>query len=132
MNAPLSGPDYLTDKRSVHTKLVAKISNVEAEALIKLNEKAADGWKNWKDLKLQYKGQGMFDLDIKEAKKTVDNLVYTGERPPQMYWTKFEQQLNTTFATYVKVEKRIVHSDIMKLTHLMTRVKCDSLNAVTV
>ena len=48
-----------------------------------------------------------------------------------MYCTKFEQQLNTAFATYVKVEGRIVHLDIMKLTHLMTKVKCDSLNAVT-
>ena len=58
-------------------------------------------------------------------------MVYTGERPPQMYWTKFKQQLNTAFATYVKVEGRIFHSDIMKLTHFMTKVKCDSLNAVT-
>ena len=39
--------------------------------------------------------------------------------------------MNTAFATYVKVEGRIVHSDIMKLTHFMTKVKCDSLNAVT-
>ena len=58
-------------------------------------------------------------------------MVYTGERPPQMYWTKFEQQLNTAFAKYVKLVGRIVHLDIMKLTHLMTKVKCDSLNAVT-
>ena len=55
----------------------------------------------------------MFALDIKEARKTLDNLDYTGERPPQMYWTKFEQKLNTTFATYVKVEGRVVHSDAM-------------------
>ena len=48
-----------------------------------------------------------------------------------MHWTKFKQQLNTAFATYVKVEGRIVHLDIMKLKHLMTKVKCDSLNAVT-
>ena len=48
-----------------------------------------------------------------------------------MYWTKFEQQLNTTFVTYVKVECRVVHSDMMKLVHLMMKVKCDSLKAVT-
>ena len=80
-NALLSGADYLTDKKAVHTKLVAMISDAEAEALIKLNEKAADGQKDWKDLKLHYEGQGMFALDIKE------DLVYTGDRPPQMYWT---------------------------------------------
>ena len=132
LNAPLSGADYLTDRRDVHTNLVAVVStNPEAEALSKLNEKDADGRKDWKDLQLHYEGQGMFALEIKEAKRTLDNLVYTGEIPPKIYWTKFEQQLNTAFATYVKVEVRIVHSDIMKLTHLMTKVKCDSLNAVT-
>ena len=73
----------------------------------------------------------MFALEIREARETLDNLVYTGERLPQMYWTKSEQQLNTAFATYVKVEGIIVHLDIMKLTHLMTKVKCDSLNAGT-
>ena len=73
----------------------------------------------------------MFALEIKEAKRTIDHLVYTGARPPQMYWTKFEQQLNTAFATYVRVEGRIVHSYKMKLTHLMNKVKCDSLNTVT-
>ena len=132
MNAPLSGADYLTDRRAVHIKLVALIStNPEAEALIKLNEKEADGQKDWKELKLHYEGQGMFALEIKEARKTLDNLVYTGERQPQMYWTKFEQQLMTAFTTYVKVKGRIVHSDMMKLTHLMIKVKCHSLNAVT-
>ena len=132
LNAPLSGADYLTDRRAVHTKLVDMVStNPEAETWIKLNEKDADGRKDWKDLQLQYEGQVMFALEIKEAKRILDNLVHTGERPPQIYWTKFEQQLITAFATYAKVEGRIVHSDIMKLTHSMTKVKCDLLNAVT-
>ena len=43
LNVPLSGADYLTDRRAVHTNLVAMVStNPEAEALIKLNEKDAD------------------------------------------------------------------------------------------
>ena len=92
LNVPLSGADYLTDRRAVHTKLVDMVStNPEAEAWIKLNEKDADGQKYWKDLQLHYEGQVMFALEIKEAKRTLDNLVYTGERPPQMYWTKFER-----------------------------------------
>ena len=134
LNAPQSGADYLTDRRAVYTKLVAMIStNAEAEGLIKLNKTETDGCKDWKHLKLHYADQGIFALEIKEAAKNIlDNLVYTGMRPPQMYWTKFEQKVNTAFVIYVKVEKRIVHSDIMKLTHLMTKVKCDSLSAVTV
>ena len=104
LNAPLSGADYLIDRRAVHTKIVAMVStNPEAEALIKLNEKDADVRKDLKDMQFYYEGQGMFALEIKEAKSTLDNLVYTGERPPQMYWTKFEQQFPTAFATYVKV-----------------------------
>ena len=55
--------------------------NAEAEALIKLNETEADGQKYWKDLKLHCEGQGMFVLDIKGARKILDNLVYTRERP---------------------------------------------------
>ena len=73
----------------------------------------------------------MFALEIKEARKILDNLVYTGERHPQMYWTKFEQQLNTAFATYMEVEGRVVHFDVMELSSLMLKVKCDSLSAVT-
>ena len=36
LNAPLSGADYLTDRRAVHTKPVAMVStNPEPDALIK-------------------------------------------------------------------------------------------------
>ena len=54
-------------------------------------------------------------MRVPASTKTLDNLIYTGERPPNMTWTKFEQQLNTTFAIYVKVKKRVVHSNAMKL-----------------
>lgn len=43
----------------------------------------------------------MFAIDINEA----ENMSYQGEKPPAMFWTKFEQKLNTAFAAYVKVEK---------------------------
>ena len=57
LNVPLSGADYLTDRRAVHTKLVAMVStNQEGESLIKLNEKYAAGQKDWKDLQLHYEG----------------------------------------------------------------------------
>ena len=132
LNAPLSGADYMTDRRAVHTKLVALIStNPDAEALIKLNEKNANGRKDWKDLKFHYEGKGMFAIDLNEAKQILRNLTYKGESPPHEYWDKFERQLNTAFATYVKVEKRIVHSDSMKLTHLLDVVNCNKLVATT-
>ena len=40
-------------------------TNPEDEALIKFNEKNADGRKDWKDLQLNYEGQEMFALEIK-------------------------------------------------------------------
>lgn len=48
MNAPLLGPDYLTDRRAVHTKMVVALitTNPEAQALIKLNKKDTDGCKD--------------------------------------------------------------------------------------
>ena len=67
----------------------------------------------------------MFAIEIREAEKILNNLVYQDKKPPGMYWTKLEQQLNTAFVTYVKVEQRLVHSDSMKLWHLMSKVKCE-------
>ena len=107
MNAPLTGADYLEDRRTVHTKLKALISEKpESEALIKLKEREADGRTDWKVLKLHYEGDGIYSKDMKQAKKILDNLIYQGERPPTMDWTKFEQQLDSAFAAYVRKEKR--------------------------
>ena len=84
LNASLSGAAYLTDKRSVHTKLVALIStNPEAEAILKLNELIADGRKDWKDLKVHYEGQGMFAIDINEAENILKTMCYQGEKYPR-------------------------------------------------
>jgi murein L,D-transpeptidase YafK len=47
-----------------------------------------------------------------------------------MDWTKFEQELNDAFAAYVKTEKRVVHSDQMKLSILQDKIKCDALLSV--
>ena len=59
--------------------------------------------------------------------KTLDNLIYNGERPPAMDWTKFEQELNVAFAAYVKSENREVYSNKMKLQILQDKIKCDEL-----
>ena len=82
-------------------------------------------------MKLHYEGSDIYALDVKQAKRTLDNLIYTGERPLNMYWTRFDQQLNTAFAIYAKVEKRVVHSDVLKLGFLLDTVKCDILKPFT-
>jgi hypothetical protein len=44
-----------------------------------------------------------------------------------MDWTKFERELEAAFATYVRKEKREVHSNDMKITILQDKIKCDEL-----
>ena len=48
-----------------------------------------------------------------------------------MTWTKFEQDLNTAFATYVKSEKKEVFSNQMKFSYLQDKIKCDTLLSVS-
>ena len=58
------------------------------------------------------------------------DLHYEGEKPT-INWIKFEQLLNTAFATYVKYENREVHSDRMKLKLLIKKVRCPNLASTT-
>ena len=132
MNSSLTGLDYLMDRRVVHTKLVALISsNPDAESLIKLNEKEANGRKSWQDLKLHYEGKGMYGYDIKSAKDILRNLTYKGENPPKESWDKFERQINTAFSTFVKVYNREVYCNEMKLAHIVDAVQCPKMSAVS-
>ena len=132
LNAPLTGSDYLQDRRAVHTKLVAMIAtNPDAEALIKLNEKDANGRKFWKDLKLHYEGTGMHAVDVMAASNTLTGLIYKGEFPPKETWDIFERKLNTAFATYVKHYKRETHCNEMKLTLLSNKVQCPKMAAIS-
>ena len=129
-NAPLHGPAFVTDSALVHTLLVNLINqNTEAEALIKVHEHERDGRKDWKALCGTFEGHGIFGVDIGQAERDLDNLVYQGENKPIMYWAKFEQRLNQAFATYVQHEGRRVHSDEMKLRTLLKKVRVDWLQA---
>ena len=106
-------------------------TNPDAEALIKLNERDADGRKSWKDLQLHYEGIGMHAIDIKAANKILKNLVYKGEFPPKETWDLFESKLNTAFATYVKHFKRQTHCNEMKLSTLTDAIQCPKMAAVS-
>ena len=56
-------------------------TNPEAEDLIKLNEKDADGQKDWKYLQLHYEGQGMFALEIKGMRHYLGPIIWMIEGP---------------------------------------------------
>ena len=79
-------------------------------------------------LKTHYEGRGLYTNDMLKAEKDLRSLQYTGEKHPHMWWTEFESRLNTAFATFVRIEKRTVHSDNMKLRILLDKISCDFLN----
>ena len=46
-----------------------------------------------------------------------------------MWWSKFENELTTTFTTYYLKEGRVVHSNEMKLRILAKKVNADFLQS---
>ena len=131
MNAPLNGASFATDSAIVHTYLINLIAqNTEAEAIVKLYETDRNGRKDWTALKLHYEGQGMYSTDIAAAENDIDNLFYSGERPPQMDWSMFERRLNVAFHVYQKREGREVFSDAMKLRTLIKKIRCEWLKPI--
>lgn len=128
--APLHGEAFITDTTQVHVYLINLIAqNDEAEAIIKANDTERNGRKDWMSLKTHYEGRGLYTNDMLKAEQDLRSLHYTGEKHPHMWWTEFESRLNTAFATYVRIERRVVHSDNMKLRILLDKVRCDFLNA---
>ena len=127
MAAPLSGMAYEMDARKVHAFLQTRImGNDEAEAAIKPHETANDGRKDWKALKEQYEGSGVYAFDITKAEDDLHSMIYTGEKRPTMYWTLFETRLNRAFHVLTKVEG-VTYSDAMKLRHLLRNIQCEWL-----
>ena len=127
MGAPLIGVSYEMDARKVHAFIQARImGNDEAEAAIKPHETSNDGRKDWKALKEQYEGSGVYAFDITKAEEDLHSMIYTGEKRPTMYWTLFETRLNRAFHMLAKVEG-VAYSDAMKLRKLLKNVQCDWL-----
>ena len=74
-----------------------------------------------------YEGVGIHAIDIREADEVLKTLFYAGEKPPHMWWSEFEKRLTRAFNAYVKRERRIVHSDEMKIRMLLDKIKADFL-----
>ena len=95
----------------------------EAEAAIKPHKTANDGRKDWKALKEQYKGSGVYAFDITKAEDDLHSMIYSGGKRPTMYWTLFETRLNRAFHVLAKVEG-VTYLDAMKLKHLLRNIQC--------
>jgi hypothetical protein len=130
-NAPLTGNAFVSDAAQVHVYLINMIAqNDEAESVIKTFEKERNGRKDWLALKVHYEGQGLYSNDIMTAEKDINTMYYLGEKKPTMWWLEFERRLNNAFNVYVRIEKREVHSDNMKLRILLDKVRCEWLNSI--
>lgn len=129
--APLQGEAYAADNKQVLTLLMKYIvGHNEAESAIQALNTTTDGRAAYLALKIFYEGEGLLATDIMEAKRTLTELFYNGEKKPYMWWTKFEQMLNKAYAAYNKAEGREVYSDGMKLRDLQGKIRADFLQSV--
>ena len=103
--------------------------NETAEAKIQNLAQYNDGCRDFIALKEHYEGVGVHSKDITKAVDIIDNLYYSGEKPPHMWWDEFMKELNWAFDTYDIKENRIVHSNEMKLRILLKKIDADFLSA---
>ena len=126
--APINqGEAFNIDTAEVHTLIVKFITgNDTAEMKIKAHEAKRDGRIDWFALKEHYEGVGIHAFDIHEAEAIIQDLYYSGEKYPHMYWEKFEQRLTHAFTTCEKVEGN-VYTQNMKIRKLLQKIKADFL-----
>ena len=114
--ASLNAEAYPADTCTVRTLLVNMISgNETTEAKIQNLAQYNDGLRDFIALKEHYEGVGVHSKDITKAVDIIDNLYYSGEKPPHMWWDEFEKELEWAFTTFDLKEGCIVHSNEMKL-----------------
>eukprot|EP00980_Cylindrotheca_fusiformis_P020811 scaffold7803_cov85-Cylindrotheca_fusiformis.AAC.1 len=70
----------------------------------------------------------MLATDVIEAERIIENLFYSGERQPHMWWDRFERELKEAYAIVDPNAGRNVHEDDAKLRKLVNhRVTADFL-----
>ena len=125
-----SGESFREDADTVHTLITKHIAgNTEAKAKIQRHEQVWNGRLDIRALRAHYEGVGANSLDIRKADKILQELHYTGEKKPHMWWAEFEKQLTSAFHYYQKHEGRKVYSNAMKIQILLRKVNADFLMA---
>ncbi len=87
---------FAYDATDVHTLIVKFITgNDTAEMKIKVHESFRNGRTDWILLKEHYEGIWIhaFDIhafDIHETEAILQDVYYSGEKHPYMYWERFE------------------------------------------
>ena len=104
-------------------------NNTVAEAKLAPHVDQKNGRSDINSLKNHYKGVGVHAINIIKADKVLNDLFYSGEKPPHMWWDKFERQLTDAFNAHDRHEGRMVHSEYQKLRILNRKVTADFLQA---
>ena len=127
-NAPLVGQTYDQDANRVYTLLLTFLTDYpECETIIRTSTET-DGRVAFQALVTRFEGTGALAVDLIAAESVIENLYYSGEKPPQMDWDTFEKDLKHAYAIVDRRSNRVVHDDQQKLRTLLTkRIKADFL-----
>ena len=121
---------YLTDAEEVHTYIIKFTSgNTVAESKMAQNSQNNDGRLDIIALKNHHEGLGVHAIDIVKADDIIQDLFYSGDKKPHMWWDEFKRQLTDAFNTYDRHEKRSIHSDNQKLLTLNRKINAEFLQA---
>lgn len=121
--ALLTGRAFATDASKVHTYIVRLISeNSVAEQKILPFKDQSHSRVDFNALKDFYEGVGANVKAVLEAETDLQEMFYSGEKRPVMWWDHFELRLTNAFAIVDKDTGRVVHTDDMKLRMLNRKV----------
>ena len=114
-NAPLVGDTFNQDTKRVYTLLLTFITEYpECETIIRTATES-NGRVAYQALVTRFEGTGALAVDLVAAESVIENLYYSGEKPPQMDWTTFEKNLKHAYAIVDRRNGRIVYDDEQKL-----------------
>ena len=127
--APLHGSSFDKDNAKVLSIVLKLImGNERAEAAVKALNTTNDGRGAISKLRTLYLGEGMMQTSIVNAQQTLNKLFYGGEKPPHIWWDKFEQELLKAYAIIDKDAGRQVHTDDYKLRDLQAKIQPEWLS----
>lgn len=101
--APLQGEVCASDASEVHIYIVSFITeNLTAENKILPFQAQKDDRANFQTLKEHYEGVGTNARALVTAEENINNLFYSGEKKPTMWWEEFKTRLTVSYATVDK------------------------------
>lgn len=114
---PMTREAFLFDNEEVKQVLRKYIDkNPGADQVLATINENAGGREIFLQLKEHYEGDGLMAMDLQEAKRTINNLFYAGEKPPQMTWIKFEAKLRAAYNVYENHPGHVSYSDYTPLS----------------